>query len=207
VNGRAAAALVLALAALGVGCEESASPEPAAPRLVSVLGTGSERATAFAVAPGRLVTVAHGVSSEPSVRVQAGRRRFYRARVLARDERTDLAVLAVPGPGGPVLETATTGNEEEVRVMVLRGDRVASAGSTVRRAIRAHVRAPGAARPLTRPALELQARVRAGDSGAPVLTESGELAGVVFARSRNDPNTAYAVAAEAVERLLGTASR
>lgn len=207
MNAHAAAALLLALGALGAGCEDSGSPPRAPPRVVSVLGTGSERATAFAVAPGRLVTVAHAVPPEASVRVQAGRRRPYRARVLARDVRTDLAVLAVPRLRGPVLETATAGDEEDVRVMVLRGGRVASAGSTVRRAIDAHVRAPGAPRPLTRPALELEARLRAGDSGAPVLTDGGELAGVVFARSRNYPDTAYAVAAQVVERLLATASR
>jgi S1-C subfamily serine protease len=207
VNGRAAAALVLALAALGAGCENSRSPSRAAPRVVSVLGTGSERATAFAVAPGRLVTVAHAVPPEAAVRVQAGRRRPFRARVLTRDVRTDLAVLAAPRVRGPVLETATAGNEDGVRLLVLRGARVASVEAAVRRAIRAHVRAPGATRPLTRPALDLDAHLRAGDSGAPVLTQSGELAGVVFARSRNDPNTAYAVAAQAVERLLATASR
>jgi S1-C subfamily serine protease len=207
VNGRAAAALVLALAALGAGCENSGSQSRAAPRVVSVLGTGSERATAFAVAPGKLVTVAHALPPGEAVRVQAGRRRPYRARVLTRDVRTDLAVLAAPRVRGPVIETATASNEDGVRLLVLRGARVASVEAAVRRAIRAHLREPGAARPLTRPALELEVRVRAGDSGAPVLTDGGELAGVVFARSRNDPNAAYAVAAQAVERLLATASR
>lgn len=207
MNARAAAALLLTLGALGAGCEDSGSPRRSAPPVVWVLGTGSERATAFAVAPGRLVTVAHVVSAEATVRVQAGRRRPYRARVLARDARTDLALLAVSRLRAPVLETAAAGSEEDVRVMVLRGGRVASAESTVRRAIDAHVRAPGATRPLTRPALDLEARLRAGDSGAPVLTDGGELAGVVFARSRKHPDTAYAVAAQAVERLLATASR
>jgi S1-C subfamily serine protease len=206
VSPRAAAVFVLALAALGAGCEDSASPEPAAPRVVSVLGAGSERATAFAVAPGRLVTVAHAVPTEAVVRVRFGRRGERRARVVVRDLRADLALLAVPRLGGPVLDTATTGAEEDVGVLVLRGARVASVDAAVRRPIRAQVEAPGAARPLTRPALELEARLRAGDSGAPVLTESGELAGVLFARSRKDPDTAYAVAAQAVERLLDAAS-
>jgi S1-C subfamily serine protease len=207
VNARAAAALLLALAALGAGCEDSGSRPRAAPRVVSVLGTGSERATAFAVAPGRLVTVAHAVPPGQAVRVRFGRRGARRARVVLRDARTDLALLAVPRLDVPVLDTATAGNEDGVRLLVLRGARVALVEAAVRRVIRAHVRAPGAPRPLTRPALELEARLRAGDSGAPVLTDGGELAGVVFARSRNDPDTAYAVAAQAVERLLATASR
>jgi S1-C subfamily serine protease len=201
------AALVLALAALGTGCEDSAAPEPGGPRVVSVLGAGSERATGFVVSPGRVVTVAHALGRDAAVRVQGARRRSRPARVLVRDARTDLALLAVPRLGGPVLETATAGNEEDVGLLVLRGGRVASAEAAVRRAIDAHVWAPGADRALSRPALELDARLRAGDSGAPVLTESGELAGVLFARSRNDPDTAYAVDAKAIERLLSAARR
>jgi hypothetical protein len=77
----------------------------------------------------------------------------------------------------------------------------------VRRPIDAQVSAPGAARALSRPALELEARLRAGDSGAPVLTEDGELAGVVFARSRNRADTAYAVDARALRELLDDAQR
>ena len=79
--------------------------------------------------------------------------------------------------------------------------------AAVRRAIDAHVSAPGAERALSRPALELEARLRAGDSGAPVLTEGGDLAGVLFARSRNNADTAYAVDALALAPLLDAARR
>ncbi len=89
-----------------------------------------------------------------------------------------------------------------MRVLALRGGRVVSLAASVRRAIDARVSAPGADRALSRPALELEARLRAGDSGAPVLTEDGELAGVLFARSRTRADTAYAVDAAAVERGL-----
>jgi hypothetical protein len=87
-------------------------------------------------------------------------------------------------------------------VMVLRGDRADALPAVVRRAIDARVSPPGAGRPLRRPALELQARTRAGDSGAPVVSEDGEVAGVVFARSRNKADTAYAVDARALDQLL-----
>jgi S1-C subfamily serine protease len=53
-----------------------------------------------------------------------------------------------------------------------------------------------------RRALELRAAVAAGDSGAPVVTTSGRVAGVVFARSRTRAGSAYAVDASAVEALL-----
>lgn len=86
--------------------------------------------------------------------------------------------------------------------MVLRAGRPATRRATVRRAIDARVSAPGGGRPLRRPALELEARTRAGDSGAPVLSDGGEVTGVLFARSRNKPDTAYAVDAPALADLL-----
>jgi S1-C subfamily serine protease len=204
---RSLAACLCGLAALAAGCGESASPESPSPRLVSVLGAGSERATGFAIGGGRVVTVAHAVESAPEVRVRVGRRGGRSARVLRLDRGADLAVLAVPGLGGSFVLTTTTGNEGVVRVLVLRRGRVVGVPADVRRAIDAAVSAPGAARPLRRPALELEVRLQAGDSGAPVLTGDGELAGVVFARSRNHADTAYAVDARALDRLLSDAAR
>jgi len=138
------------------------------------------------------------------VRVQAGRGEPLPARVLRRDARTDLALLGVDGLGGRAIETTATKAGASVRLRLLRDGGVATTAATVRRAIEAHVRAPGASRAVRRPALELDARPRAGDSGAPVLAD-GKLAGVLFARSREHAGTAYAVDARAVERLLRAA--
>lgn len=205
-SGRAASCL-LALAALAAGCaEQSASPPAGEPRVVAVLGAGSERAAGFAVASGRVVTVAHALEGGAAVRVQAGRTQRP-ARILRVDRRADLALLAVPGLSASTSRTATAGAEEGVRVLVLRGGRLAARPAIVRRAIDARVSAPGAGRPLRRPALELEARTRAGDSGAPVVTDGGEVAGVLFARSRNEADTAYAVDARALAGLLGDAGR
>jgi S1-C subfamily serine protease len=201
-----AAACLCGLAALVPGCGDSASPESRSPRVVSVLGAGSERATGFVVGGGRVVTVAHAVESSPAVRVRIGGGGPRRASVLELDRRADLALLAVPGLRGPRLGT-TTGNEGDARVLVLRRRRVVPVAAEVRRAIDASVSAPGDRRPLRRPALELDAGLRAGDSGAPVVTGEGELAGVVFARSRNHADTAYAVDARALERVLSAARR
>ncbi|HEV3377498.1 MAG TPA: serine protease [Thermoleophilaceae bacterium] len=198
----AAAFTFVALAASLGGCaEDSASSRAAPPRLVSVLGVGSERAIGFAVAANRVVTVAHAVEGNQGVRVRVGGG-SRRARILRVDRRADLALLAVPGLRASTADIATAGNEDTVRVMVLRGDRSEALPAVVRRAIDARVNAPGADRPLRRPALELEARTRAGDSGAPVVTEAGAVAGVVFARSRNNRDTAYAVDARALDQLL-----
>lgn len=202
-----AAVCVSALAAFFAGCvEDSASPRASGPRLVSVLGAGSERATGFAVASGRVVTVAHALEGGDVLRVRAGGGARH-ARVLRVDRRSDLALLAVPGLTAGASGTTTAGDEENVRLLVLREGRPTARSATVRRAIDARVSAPGPGRPLRRPALELEARTLAGDSGAPVVSDGGDVAGVVFARSRNRADTAYAVDAQAVDRLLAGGRR
>jgi hypothetical protein len=166
------------------------------------VASGHEIATGFAVGDGRVITVAHVVDGPVTVR---GRR----VRVVRVDRRNDLALLAAPGvrAGGPELRAAVPGvanaaDGQHLRVVRLRGGRLSLLSVDVRRSIVAHVRVAGARRAVARPALELSARVAAGDSGAPVITDDGALAGVVFAASRNRADTAYAVDAKAVTELL-----
>jgi S1-C subfamily serine protease len=71
----------------------------------------------------------------------------------------------------------------------------------VRRRIDARIRPRPGAAPVLRPALELEARVRQGDSGAPLVAADGHLLGVLFAQSSGPSDTAYAVAAERLEAL------
>jgi S1-C subfamily serine protease len=156
---------------------------------------GSQIATGFAVGRDRVVTVAHVVDGAVKVDGVA-------ARPLRVDRRSDLALLAVPGIAGRSSDVAAVGAADEVRIVRLRGGRPSPLSVRVGRAIVAHVRAAGAERAVSRPALELAAAVRAGDSGAPVVSGSGDLAGVVFAGSNGREDTAYAVDASALTRLL-----
>jgi S1-C subfamily serine protease len=197
-------------AALVAVSDDSAPPD--APAVIPLRVTsGGEIATGFASGHNRVVTVAHVVDGAvrqggkdaveedgpDSVKVSG-----IRARVLRVDRRSDLALLGVPGAAGRLLSVAAADAGDEVRLLRLRGGRPSSQSVRVRRAIVAHVRAPGAEPPVTRPALELAARVRAGDSGGPVVSRSGAIVGVVFAESSGRANTAYAVDATAVTRLL-----
>jgi S1-C subfamily serine protease len=173
-------------------------------------GASNQLGTGFTAGAGRVVTVAHLVEGASTVTVRragpgaggADRGIPLRARVLRLDPRTDLALLAAPGLRAPPLHTARDG--ERARLLVRRGDRTVTLAAPVRRQIVAHVRTGTAsAPPKRRSGLELEARIEAGDSGAPVIAPGGEVMGVVFARSRSRPGTAYAVGAAAVARLVG----
>jgi S1-C subfamily serine protease len=186
-----AAAVLAGVLALSDGSAPSDPPDVTPLRVTA----GTEIATGFAVGGDRVVTVAHVLGGALKV---SGTR----ARVIRVDRRTDLALLAVRGVSGRAPTGATAGAGDELRVLRLRSGRSSSLSARVRRPIIAHVRAPRAERAVTRPALELAARVVAGDSGAPVVSRSGALAGVIFAASSRREDTAYAVDASAVTRLL-----
>jgi Trypsin-like peptidase domain len=158
---------------------------------------GDEIATGFALRRDRVVTVAHVLGGAVTVDGE-------RARVIRVDRRSDLALLAVSGltARAPAIAAHPTPAGSRMRVLRLRSGRPSSLSAHLRRAIVAHLRPPGAAHAVTRPALELGGRVAPGDSGAPVVSPSGELAGVIFAASRGRDDTAYAVDASAVTRLI-----
>jgi hypothetical protein len=165
---------------------------PRAPELVSVR-VGHEHATGFVAGDGRVLTVAHvlggGVGAgdaatpRPETVITVDARPATITRV---DHRLDLALLRVPGLEG---EAPRLGGGGDTR---LHG----RAAPIVRRI---SARVDGSS---PRPALELRADVAIGDSGAPLVTPTGRVAGVVFARSRDRGRTAYAVDATGVAALL-----
>jgi hypothetical protein len=201
----AAALLAVALLAGVALLGGNSGPAPVEPGIVPLrVSSGNGIATGFAVADGRVITVSHVLDGPVTV---GGRR----VRVLRVDRRSDLALLAAPGLDADRHGIASAVDGEHLGVVRLLDGRPSVLSVHVRRSIVAHVRAPGADHALVRPALELSAaggtgRVAPGDSGAAVVTDSGELAGVVFAASRSRSDTAYAVDASRVRRLLSRSS-
>jgi S1-C subfamily serine protease len=199
---KAGLALLAVAIASSATLAPAAGPPPSGPALVEVLAVpkaGSvDVATGFEPAPGRVVTVAHLLSGRDArvfVRDSVGRRRP--AEIVAIDRHDDLALLAVrPGDGSPLP------GSQHARLLVRRGDRPAALSVHVRRRIDAHIRPSAGADPVRRPALELEAQVRSGDSGAPLVDANGQVIGVLFASSHSSNDTAYAVAGERVGALL-----
>jgi S1-C subfamily serine protease len=49
---------------------------------------------------------------------------------------------------------------------------------------------------VTREVYSLYARVEPGNSGGPLLSPDGDVYGIIFAKSLDDPNTGYAITAD-----------
>ena len=196
--------LIALLAAALFLLAPSAGPPPTGPAVVEVrvvpAAGPADIATGFQHGAGRVITVAHVIPGrEARVLVRGndtGEAR--RARVVELDRRDDLALLAVPEdeiPPGP----SPLPDSDAPHLLVRRDGRSAVIEVEIRRRIQARVRPRPGAAPVRRPALELEARVRPGDSGAPLVAADGRLLGVLFAQSNRRGNIAYAVAAEEVE--------
>jgi S1-C subfamily serine protease len=242
-----AAVAAVALATVGLGaCGDAHSapgPHATAPLValadvvaVQVLpSAGGQTATGVRVGGGRVLTVAHALPT----RAHPGRATVAHvgptgrpARLVARDDAADLAVLATPvgAPAarprdaprprdrrdpGPASGSATTPGAPDPadtsasgwRVLLRRDGRVVRRPVALRRRITARVDAPGSGTDGRRPALELAVRAAPGDSGAPVVDAAGRLIGVVFAISNGQTTTAYAVTARPAVALLRAAGR
>lgn len=144
----------------------------------------------------RVVTNAHVVAGGTQFLVQVGGTgRPRRARLVAFNPDVDLAVLYIPGLTARALTTTSTlPDQSDVVVAGFPGGgsytllpgRVSGSLEAIGNNIYGQ---PGT----TRTIYVLRAAVEHGDSGGPVLTRDGRVAGTVFARSLSDPGTGYAL--------------
>jgi S1-C subfamily serine protease len=164
----------------------------------------------WVVAPERVVTNAHVVAGTTTdyVRIQ-GTGRSYDARVVVFDPERDLAVLDVPGlpapasrqgpdlkrSGGAVVAGFPLNGPYRLDTARVR-DVLTATGADI-------YGNPG----VVREVYSLYARVEPGNSGGPLLSPSGAVVGVVFARSLDDDNTGYALTLDEARPVLDAAAR
>ena len=157
-------------------------------------GRGST-GTGFVIAPDRLVTNAHVVAGVDTPLVELPGVPAREGRIVYFDPIDDLAVIAVDDLGAeplPFTSTLAAGTAAAVQGYPHGGPFTMST---------AGVQSTGTASVPDiydeswnpREIYSLQAEVRPGNSGGPVLTEDGAVAGVVFARAENDPDVGYAM--------------
>ncbi len=163
----------------------------------------------WVVSPERIVTNAHVIAGSSAVSVQVGGTGpALEARVVAFDPDLDLAILDVPSLAAPALQRAEDLPSEAPVVVAgfpLGGPYRADAGRN-----RGEIQAMGediyGGKGINREVYALYATARPGNSGGPLLTTDGRVAGTIFARSFVDANTAYALTDAATDTLLDGAA-
>lgn len=158
----------------------------------------------FSPAPDTVITNAHVVAGTKALQVVRADGRALPASVQVFDPDKDLAVLAVPGLGGPSLPfgSAVAGENAAVFGHPLGRSAVQVAPARVVRRVTVDVGdiydRPAAPRQI----LVLNTDLKPGYSGGPLVNNSGQVVGVAFAVANLRRSTAFAVASEEVTPVL-----
>ncbi|MEU1871667.1 S1-C subfamily serine protease [Streptomyces ambofaciens] len=175
--------------------------------IVKVMGTAPDcgkvlEGTGFVFADRRVMTNAHVVGGvdEPTVQI-GGEGRKYDATVVLYDWRRDIAVLDVPELDAPALRFTDEDAEGDDGAIVA-GFPENGAYDVRAARVRGRITANGPdiyhRDTVRRDVYSLYATVRQGNSGGPLLTPEGEVYGVVFAKSLDDPDTGYALTVDEI---------
>jgi S1-C subfamily serine protease len=168
----------------------------------------SATGTGFVIAPDRVATNAHVVAGVSAPVVELPGQPAREGRVVYFDAVDDLALIAVDGLGAaalPVVPPLVPGTAAVIQGYPWGGPftsinaEVISAGSVLVPDIY------GEASNL-RDIYALAADVQPGNSGGPLLTDDGDVAGVVFARAETDAARGYAMTTAELEPVLAGAT-
>ncbi|TMC53162.1 MAG: MarP family serine protease [Chloroflexi bacterium] len=162
---------------------------------VSSLGCGGiVTGSGFPLGSGYVITNAHVVSGTTSHGIQKVDGTTLRAEVVYFDPERDVAVLYAPGFTAPGMAFAPAQRGTQGAVIGYPGGQ---SEKTVPAVVDGAVMAEGRdiynQNLVTRQIYVLQASVRPGNSGGPLIDLQGHVLGMVFATSASDPNQAYAL--------------
>lgn len=166
-------------------------------------GQGVE-GSGFLYNPHRLMTNAHVVAGvrDPKVVVGDG---LESATVVYYDPDIDIAVLSVPGLGGPYLSFDKNGRSRQPAVALGFPQDGPFDAQPMRIRTEQRLRSPDiyGEGTVTREVFSLRGSIRPGNSGGPLVATSGKVLGVVFAASVSDRQTGYALTSDQVSDAAG----
>lgn len=184
----------------------------AAQSVVRIGGTAfacgqNQTGTGFVVAPDRIVTNAHVVAGVDQPIVEAPNGQTLEGRVVYVDPVDDLAVVAVEGLQSPALALSPAlgvGAEGVVEGYPYGGPFTTGAAEVLAVSTEQIPDIYGSSRS-PREVYTLAAVVQPGNSGGPLLSTDGRVAGVVFARSADDAELGYAMTNTELEPVSSAA--
>lgn len=188
---------------------QTAGVRRAAASIVKVRSTAvqcsrTSEGTGWVSAPNRIVTNAHVVAGAESVQVLAASGQALRATVVSYDPNLDLAVLATSGLDAAPLKMSGalgSGGNAVVAGYPLDGP-YTTRSVTVRGTIEARGENIYATGTVIREVMAIRGVVQPGNSGGPLLTAGGKVAGTVFARSTTDSDTGYVLTNSATRAAI-----
>lgn len=166
---------------------------------VNLTGSG------FVVDHELVMTNAHVVAGLSAATVEVGGDEVHRGKVVYFDPKADIALLYVEGLGAEPIDLAADD--------LMRGDSATFIGhpaggpQQIRGALiasRAFVSIANiyGADPSRISVYQLTAEVAQGNSGGPLLDESGDAVGLIFAKSRSDDEVGFALSLEEIENAM-----
>lgn len=166
-------------------------------------GLGIE-GSGWIAAPQLVVTNAHVVAGMDRPFVDRPGDRSIEARVVAFDERADVAVLRAPGLAGRPLETADPEPGTAAALLGFPGNGPFRATPVrVGRTLALIGRDVYGAFPIRRPVTLIRGQIRSGNSGGPAVDADGRVVTTVFGgRDASDPEGGYGVATQQVLEAL-----
>ena len=155
--------------------------------------------TGFLYSPDRIMTNAHVVAGVDDPNVVVGDTEVP-ATVVHDDEDLDVAVLAVQDVGRPFLRFDFDGQERDPGAVLGYPQDGPYDVQSARIRSEQRLRSPDiyGQGTVVREVFSLRALVRPGNSGGPLVSDDGEVLGVIFAASVTDDETGYALTAEQV---------
>jgi len=191
---------------------DSAALDTAAASVLRITGNAvacgqSQSGSGFVVAPERVMTNAHVVAGVSEAVVEVPGAGALTGEIVYFDPVDDLAIIAVPGlAAAPLtLQGDLAVNGEGVSLGYPFGGpfdsdpaRVMSVGSMLVADIYGQS-------PTARAVYTLAADVQQGESGGPLLSADGRVAGVIFAKAANTANVGYALAMSEVTPVVAQA--
>jgi S1-C subfamily serine protease len=179
----------------------------AGPSTVKIVGVGCgqiQEGSGFVVAPGEVVTNAHVIAGIPSPQVEDDTG-VHSTTVVLFNPSFDLAILRVVGVADPPLVLDPTDVDRGTQAAVLGypgGGPFTADPAGVRAQFEAEGRDIYGQGLTVRSVYEIQAVVRPGNSGGPLVEPNGQVIGVVFSRSTTNADVGYALASPGVLAMV-----